>query len=35
VHITHETDLAKLEAQLIVHEALPAPIEEGALPWHG
>jgi hypothetical protein len=35
VHITDETDLDKLEAMLIEHEALPAPITEECLPWHG
>lgn len=31
IHITHETDLAKLEAELIVPEALEAPTRPEAL----
>ncbi len=32
IHITHETDLVKLEAELIIAPALPAPLPQGELP---
>lgn len=35
VHITTETDLGKLEAELIEKPALPAPEQKEELPWLG
>jgi hypothetical protein len=35
IHITDETDLDKLEAELIIAPALPAPAAKEELPCHG